>query len=110
MINPDKTHLMVMETKRMEAMRSEVSIQAGAFKISPTESEKLLGSQLHQSMQWNQHIRDGESSLLRQLTTRINGLKKISVNATFQTWPMVANGVLRSKMVYLITLWRGAQL
>ena len=61
-------------------------------------------------MQWNQHIRDGESSLLRQLTTRINGLKKISVNATFHTRLMVANGVLMSKMVYLTTLCGGAQL
>ena len=109
-INADKTHLMVMGTKRMAAMRREVSIQAGTFKISPTESETLLGGKLHQSMQWNQHIRDGESSLLRQLTTRINGLKKISENETFHTRLMVANGVVMSKMAYLITLWGGAQL
>ena len=109
-INADKTHLMVMGTKRMAAMRREVSIQAGTFKISPTESETLLGGKLHQSMQWNEHIRDGESSLMRQLTTRINGLKKISVNATFQTRLMVANGAVMSKMAYLITLWGGAQL
>ena len=104
-INPDKTHLMVMGTKRMAAKRREVSIQAGTFMISPTETETILGGKLHQSMQWNQHIRDGESSLLRQLTTRINGLKKISVNATFHTRLMVANGVVMSKMAYLITLW-----
>jgi hypothetical protein len=107
-INADKTHLMVMGTKRMAAMRREVNIQAGTFKISPTESETLLGGKLHQSMQWNQHIRDGESSLMRQLTARINGLKKISVNSSFQTRLMVANGAFMSKMAYLITLWGGA--
>ena len=45
----------------------------------------------------------------RQLTTRINGLKKISANATFNTRLMIANGVVMSKMVYLINLWGGAQ-
>ena len=47
--------------------------------------------------------------MVRQLTTRINGLKKISANATFNTRLMIANGVVMSKMVYLITLWGGAQ-
>ena len=45
----------------------------------------------------------------RQLTTRINGLKKISVNATFNTRLMIANGVVMSRMAYLINLWGGAQ-
>ena len=47
--------------------------------------------------------------MVRQLTTRINGLKKISANATFNTRLMIANGVVMSKMVYLINLWGGAQ-
>ena len=47
---------------------------------------------------------------MRQLTTRINRLTKISENATFHTRLMVANGVVMSKMAYLITLWGGAQL
>lgn len=108
-INADKTHLMVMGGKSAAAKRTDVSIQAGTFSIFPTETEKLLGGQLHQSLQWNHHILDHESSLMKQLTTRINGLKKISVNATFNTRLMVANGAVMSKMVYLITLWGGAQ-
>jgi hypothetical protein len=40
---------------------------------------------------------------------RINGLKKISVNATFTTRLMIANGAVMSRMVYLITVWGGAQ-
>ena len=108
-VNPDKTHLMVMGTRKSAARRGEVSIQAGPFTILPTETEKLLGGQLHQSLEWNQHIRDNESSMVRQLTTRINGLKRISANATFNTRLMIANGVVMSKMVYLINLWGGAQ-
>ena len=84
-------------------------MQAGTFVISPTETEKILGGHLHQSLQWNHHLQGSKTSLLRQLTSRINGLKRISRNATFQTRLMVANGVVMSKLVYLVTLWGGAQ-
>jgi hypothetical protein len=90
-------------------MRKQVSIQAGPFTIKPTESEKLLGGNLHQSLKWNYHIRDSDSSIMKQLTSRINGLKKIASNSTFNNRRMVANGVIMSKVVYLITVWGGAQ-
>ena len=108
MINQDKTHLMVMGPKKISAKRQLVSIQAGEFTIEPTESEKMLGGQLHQSMKWNYHIRDSKQSIMRQLS-RINGLKKIAKNATFNTRLTVANGAVMSKLVYLITVWGGAQ-
>ena len=108
-INPDKTHLMVMGPKRMMARRQQVSIQAGDFTIKPTETERLLGGHLHQSLQWNHHLFDSKKSLSKQLTSRINGLKKIAGSASFNTRLMVANGVFMSKVVYLITVWGGAQ-
>ena len=46
---------------------------------------------------------------MRQLTSRLNGPRRTSHNATFNTKLMVANGIVMSKMVYLITLWGGAQ-
>ena len=63
-INPDKTHLMVMGSKRISEARKQVSIQAGPFSIKPTESEKLLGGHLHQSLLWNYHIRDSDNSIM----------------------------------------------
>ena len=47
---------------------------------------------------------------MKQLTGRINGLKKITQNCSFSTRLMVANGVYMSKVVYMMTLWGGAQL
>ena len=82
---------------------------AGGFSIKPTATEKLLGGQVHQSLKWNQHIADGKTSLIKQLTSRNNGLKKISRNAKFSTRLMVANGAVQSKLVYLCTVWGGAQ-
>ena len=46
---------------------------------------------------------------MNQLTSRINGLKKISRNSSFKTRLMVANGVFMSKVVYLMAVWGGAQ-
>ena len=103
-INPDKTHLMVMASKKNAEQRKEVSMKAGEYTINPTETEKLLGGQLHQSLQWNLHLRDHKESLARQLTSRINGLKRVCANAKFATRLMVANGVVMSKLTYLITL------
>ena len=108
-INSDKTHLMVLGPKKISNKRNEVYIQAGPYIIKPTESEKLLGGHLHQTMQWNHHIRDHSKSIVKQLTTRINGLKRIAKNATFKTRLLVANGAVMSKLVYLISVWGGAQ-
>ena len=108
-VNPDKTHLMVMGPKKVEARRKLVEMKAGQFTIKPTKTEKLLGGVINQDLRWNQHLQDHESSLARQLTGRINGLKRVAQNATFATKLMVANGIVQSKLVYLITLWGGAQ-
>jgi hypothetical protein len=50
-VNPDKTHLMVMGTKRMAAGRRNVTMQAGDFTIKPSVTEKLLGGHIHQSLE-----------------------------------------------------------
>ena len=77
--------------------------------IKPSQTEKLLGGQLHQSLQWNHHLRDHKQSLMKQLTSRINGLKRVCGSASFKTKLMVANGIVMSKLMYLIVVWGGAQ-
>ena len=49
-INPDKTHLMVMGSKKHTATRKSVSLVADGHIIKPSMTEKLLGGQLHQSL------------------------------------------------------------
>ena len=53
-------------------------------------------------------LRDGETSVLKQVTTRLNGLKKIAANADFRTKLSVATGIIQSKLQYLMPLWIGA--
>ena len=60
-------------------------------------------------LKWKQHIRDSEKSLLRQLTSRANGLAIIGSKTDFNTRLMIANGVFISKLCYLIQLWGGCK-
>ena len=108
-INADKTHVIVMAPRRLASRREEVAVKAGPFTIKSSESEKLLGINIHQSMTWNHHIRDGDGSVLKQLTTRINGLKKLSSKADFKTKLTLANGIVMSKLCYGLAMWGNCQ-
>ena len=58
---------------------------------------------------WKHHIRDSDQSLLKQLTSRVNGLAIVSSRADFDTRLMMANGLVMSKLCYLIQLWGGCE-
>ena len=47
--------------------------------------------------------------MTKQLTSRINGLSLITSTADFRTRLMVANGIVMSKVCYLIQLWGGCE-
>ena len=104
-INADKTHLVIMGKKKLDNPRNEVSLVAGTHIIQPSEHERLLGCQIHQSLKWKEHIQANEKSLIRQLTSRLNALKKLARNAPFKTRLMAANAVFISALSYLISLW-----
>ena len=55
-INNEKTHLLVMGTKRQAEARKLVRIDTGTVVISPVETEKLLGINIHQSLKWHEHV------------------------------------------------------
>ena len=108
-INDDKTHLLVLGTKSTAARRAEVSLQAGNHLIMPTKSEKLLGCLINEDLKWKENILGNKQSIIKQVTSRINGLSLVSSRADFRTRLMVANGIVVSKMCYLIQLWGGCE-
>ena len=108
-INDEKTHLVVMGTASMSVKRNTVSLQAGIHTITPTKSEKLLGCEINEDLKWRQHILSSDQSTIRQLNSRINGLSMVSSRADFSTRLMVANGIVISKICYLIQLWGGCE-
>ena len=62
-INDNKLHLVVFCKKNMEEERKHVFIKAGAYKVTPTKTEKLLGAFVCQSLKWTEHIFNNENSL-----------------------------------------------
>ena len=108
-INSDKTHLVVMASKKNEAARQSVELRAGQFTILPSPTEKLLGCSINQNLKWQTHIQTGESSLIKQLTSRLNALQKVSIHATFKTRLSAANGVFMPVLAYLLPLWGGCE-
>ena len=77
-----------------------------------TEKHKLLEKLMNNNklVAGNKPWQDSphQCSLIRKLTYRVNGLKRIGRNSTFQPKLMIAYGAIMSKMVYLITVWGGA--
>ena len=58
-INADKTHLVVMGSRKTASRRHEVSLQAGEHVIEHTRTEKLLGANICEDLTLghNCHIR-----------------------------------------------------
>ena len=108
-INDEKTHLVVMGRKKIDSVRCEVTLQAGVHTILPSETQKLLGCHIHQSLKWREHIQTNEKSIIRQLTSRLNAIRKLSINAPFQTRLMAANSVFISVLTYLVPLWSNSE-
>ena len=108
-INDDKTHLLVLGTKAMDEKRNIVRMQAGNHTILPSKQEKLLGCVVSDDLKWRHHILDDEQSMVRQLTSRVNALSMITARGDFKTKLMVANGIVMSKVCYLIQLWGGCE-
>ena len=84
-----------------------MSTNTGNHTITPTNKETLLGGHIEQELGWKEHILNNEKSLVRQLTTRINGLSLICKRAKFKTRLTVGNAIVISKLCCLIQLWGG---
>ena len=60
-------------------------------------------------MSWNKHIRDVDGSVIKQLTTRVNGLKKLTYKADVKTKLRIANDCVMSKLNYGLSMWGNCQ-
>ena len=106
-INTDKTHLLVMCSRKSHDMHGNhgISLNTGSEIIHPTQHEKLLGGYISDDFTWNYFLRDGKESLYRTIVSRINILCKTSRFAPFKTRKTIANGIIMSKFIYLIQVW-----
>ena len=108
-LNSNKTHLIVMAAPNLHRIHGDfgITLDTGAEIIQPKFCEKMLGGYISNNFKWNEHIRGNESSIYKTLVSRIYALRKISQFSSFKTRRMIANGVVTSRLIYLIQLWGG---
>ena len=62
-------------------------------------------------LKWTVYLRDNKGdNLVRSLNIRLGALKKIRKVAGFRNRKMIAEGIVVSKVSYLISLWVGCEL
>ena len=83
-----------------------ITIHTPTAIIRPSTVDRLLGAQVHQDMRYKEHLMDNDDSLLKSLNKRVGALRKISKTASFKTRKMIANGILISKLIYLMGAMR----
>ena len=108
-LNSVKTHMLVMATpyQHKQNQNYDITLDTGTEIIEPSYSEKLLGAYITNDLKFNNHLKENESSVFKTLTSRVNALSKISKFSDFKTRKMVANGIVMSKLIYLIQWWGG---
>ena len=58
-------------------------------------------------MKFNAHLQDNAESLIKSLRSRLGALKLVGKVASFKNRKMIAEGIMMSKLIYLISLWGG---
>ena len=75
--------------------------------INTKDSCRLLGANLNADMNWKHHLELGEKPVLPGVRAQIGILKHISKFMPKKTRLLLANGLIISKILYLIPMWGG---
>ena len=76
--------------------------------IQDSSNFRLLGANLQQNMNWNQHLEKGEKAILPGIRKQLGFLKCLGGQLSFESRKLLAEGLLLSKLIYLISQWGGA--
>ena len=106
-LNSDKTHVIVMASvhKHKKHGNFDIILNTGSEVIEPSEYETLLGADLSNNFQWNQHIRDGDKALMKSLAKKNTALKRISGISDFKTRKIIGSSLIMSTLTYIIQVY-----
>ena len=103
-VNQDKTHLLLLTTwQKRRNVIGRVTITTEEEVIEPTDREKLLGIELEENMGFGSHI----DNITEKIKTGIKALKSIARISNFETRKNLMNGLITSRLIYMIGLWGG---
>ena len=111
-----KSKFMIIGTREMRRRKCDggLSIWVDGKQIFETQSEKLLGVVINNSMTWKEHLygeswhqnpSDNSQGLISQLSQRLGILRKIAQIASKKKLKIIAQGLFYSKMAYCLPLF-----
>ena len=68
---------------------------------------RLLGANFSQNLTWRAHLLSGEKPLIPALRKQVGRLKFICKNVPFRSRKTLAEGIVLSRVKYLIAMWGG---
>ena len=114
-VNPGKTviqELMIPQKRgkvRGEPPQIEVEKTPGVFKtISDSKNCKILGGRLQNNLSWQAHLETGKHALLPKLRSQLGAMYHLGKKVPRKSRLMLVNGLVVSRLIYLIPLWGGA--
>ena len=113
-INLGKTEIveiMVPQKRvRITGLPPQISVTKpdGTLKIiAAKDSCKLLGVNLNRDATWSHHLHTGEKPLLSTCRSTLGALTHILKSLPTESRLLLANGLLISRIIYLIPMWGG---
>ena len=113
-INLGKTEIveiMVRQKRtRITGLPPQISVVKpdGTLKIiEAKDSCKLLGANLNQNATWSHHLHSGDKPLLTICRSTLGALTHIARNLPVESRLLLANGLLVSRLIYLLPMWGG---
>ena len=75
--------------------------------ISAEKSTKILGCNIPNDLNWKQHLISGNKPLLKDLRKKTGALKHLGKQLPQRSRLILATGLIRSRVAYLIAVWGG---
>ena len=75
--------------------------------LKALEHTRILGMNIQRNLTWGAHLETGERALLPELRRKLGGLNHLSHHLPRKSRLILANGVIISRISYLIQIWGG---
>ena len=114
-INAGKTATLELMTKQKkgrtggEPPHIVVRTETGELKhINDCKQMRLLGTNLQQNLGWRAYLESGRKAILPTIRKQFGAIKILGKMLPRGSKKLLAEGLLMSKMIYIITQWGGA--
>ena len=76
--------------------------------IAASKSIRMLGANIDENLSWRAHFEDGEKPVISALRSKLGTLRHIGAQLPRRSCLTLTNGIILSKVNYLIQVWGGA--